>query len=84
MPTVLRVDGFRVLILLPPREHGPPHVHVVKNDGVAVVRLEDASKGISHKVVRVERMRLADLRAAERIVAAHTVELLGRWRELHG
>ena len=30
MPIVFRLDGFEVVILLPPREHGPAHVHVTK------------------------------------------------------
>ena len=33
MPTVLHRDGFRVVIWLPPREHGPAHVHVFARGG---------------------------------------------------
>jgi hypothetical protein len=34
MPTVLVQGGFKVRILLPPREHGPAHVHVHKAGGL--------------------------------------------------
>lgn len=39
MPTVLREDGFRVVVYGPPREHPPPHVHVEHGaKGLVVIR----------------------------------------------
>lgn len=78
MPIVLRVDGLDVVILLPPREHGPAHVHVRKaGDEVVIV--------LSSLVVRkVEGMRSADVVTAVGIVANHRGELLTAWRKHHG
>ena len=39
MTTVLRAHGFRVAIYPPPREHGPPLVHVFHAEGVSIVLL---------------------------------------------
>jgi hypothetical protein len=32
-PTIIRDSGFLVMIYCKPREHDPPHVHVVKAGG---------------------------------------------------
>lgn len=48
VPTVLRVDGFRVVIYLPPREHDPPHVHVWKGDGEVVIKTPDRAPASDH------------------------------------
>jgi hypothetical protein len=82
MPTILREDGFRILILLPPREHPPAHVHVVKHDGLVVIRL--AIGDLPQATIRVAgEMKAPDLRRAERIVAENTPALLARWRQIH-
>jgi hypothetical protein len=82
MPTVLRADGFEVRILLPPREHGPAHVHVRKAGAVVVI---DLPAGDSPPVVRtVRRMRAADVVAAVRLVEANGDMLLEQWRQYHG
>ena len=39
-PTVLRGRGFDVRVYPPPREHGPAHVHVVKDDAEVVIMRE--------------------------------------------
>ena len=63
MPTILRIDGYRVLILLPPREHGPAHVHVAHAGGTMIVEL------LTLQVRDVRGMGDADVRRAVRIVA---------------
>lgn len=78
MPIVLRVDGFEVVILLPPREHGPAHVHVRKAGTEVAIVLS------SLKVRKVEGMRSADVVTAVGIIADHKVELLAAWRKHHG
>lgn len=78
MPTVLRVDGFDVVILLPPREHGPAHVHVRKAGGEVVIVLSSLA------VRTVEGMRSADAVTAVGIVTNHKGELLTAWRKHHG
>lgn len=78
MPTVIRIAGFIVVIRLPPREHGPPHVHVQKGrDSISVY--------LSPVALRcVEGMRDADVVRAVRIVDDHAEYLLHHWRIHHG
>ena len=78
MPTVLRGDGFDFVILLPPREHGPAHVHARKAGGEVVILLS------SLVVEKVKQMRSADVVTAIGIVADHQDELLSAWRKHHG
>lgn len=82
MPTVLRANGFRVLILFPPREHPPPHVHVVRSDGLVVIRLENGPE--PQRTLRIEGMSAAERRKAEQIVEEHTTLLMDAWRRIHG
>jgi hypothetical protein len=81
-PTVLRTCGFQVHIFLPPREHGPAHVHVVRDEGSVVVMLPVG--GAPVRVRSVRGMRDADVIAAVRLVAAHAELLLASWRKYHG
>jgi len=82
MPTVLNVDGFQVRILLPPREHGPAHVHVWKAGAVVVINLSDGDQPLEIRTIR--RMRVADVIAAFRLVEANVDMLLEHWRRHHG
>ena len=82
MPTVLNVGGFQLRILLPPREHGPPHVHVWKAGAVVVIDLPDGDQPLG--IRRVHRMRTADVVAAVRLVEANAPMLLEQWRRYHG
>jgi hypothetical protein len=78
VPTVLRVDGFRLIVLLPPREHGPAHVHVSRAGGAVTVEL------LTLAVRDVRGMTDAEVRAAVRIVAANEGILIAEWRKYHG
>jgi hypothetical protein len=82
VPTVLRVEGFRVVIYLPPREHEPPHVHVWK--GAAEVVIDLATPQRRQTIRRVSRMRTSDVVKAFWIVEAHTDYLMKCWRKYHG
>lgn len=82
MPTVLERAGFKIRVLLPPREHGPPHVHVYKPGGVVVIDLPDGGRTLS--VRRVSGMRDADVVSAFRLVEANVELLLAAWRKYHG
>ena len=82
MPIVLNGDGFHVRILLPPREHGPPHVHIWKAGAVMVINLPEGDKPIEIRAIR--RMRMADVVAAFRIVEANIDKLSEQWRKYHG
>lgn len=78
MPTVLHCEGFRITILLPPREHGPAHVHVCKAGTEAVITLDPVS------VRSVERMRSRDVLRAVELVEEHRTRFLVEWRKWHG
>jgi hypothetical protein len=82
MPRVHSERGFDVRIYLPPREHHPAHVHVVKAGGEVTIHLGTGSTPPS--VVRVFGMRDADIVKAYRIVEEHQAEFLATWREYHG
>lgn len=82
MPTVLNVGGFQVRILLPPREHGPPHVHVWKSGTVVVIDLPADEQPLGIRNVR--GMRTVDIVAAFRLVEANVGMLLDQWRRYHG
>ena len=82
MPTVLKRGGFHVRILLPPREHGPPHVHVRKAEAVVVIDPPDEDRPLSLRTIR--RMRDVDVVAAFRLVEANVELLLEQWRKYHG
>ena len=77
MPTVLRSNGFRVMIYRPPREHWPPHVHVTRGGGEVVIALSPV------RVRYVSGMRDADIAAAMRLVERVREDLMQRWREIH-
>lgn len=79
MTTVVHERGFRVRILAPPREHGPPHAHVVKGRGEVLVDLEP----VSIKEIRGQ-IKNADVVTAVRLVEKHLGALLQEWRRLHG
>lgn len=82
MPTVLRAEGFRVVIFLPPREHDPPHVHVRSASGEVVIEL--AVGGTPQTIRQVSGMRTTDVTSAFWIVEESTDYLLARWKEYHG
>ena len=82
MPTVLDIDGFHLSIFPPPREHGPPHVHV-RRAGVGVaIDLPRAGRPVT--VRAVQGMRNVDVVHAVRIVEDHVELLLRHWRRYHG
>jgi hypothetical protein len=82
MPTVLRLQGFRVSILFPPREHPPPHVHVRSATGAVIIQLAHADR--PQIVRRAYGMSRADMARAEKIVAEHGQLLLEEWRRIWG
>ena len=79
MPTVLEVGGFTMTIYLPPREHGPPHVHVRRAGAEVVIGL-----GAELTVIRNAGLRAQDIRRALAIVADNADLLTAEWRKYHG
>ena len=80
MPTVVKKDGFRIVIY--PHDHLPPHVHVIKRS--AEVRIELSESGgpiflsISGDISSRDVQRSLDL------VNEYQSVLLNKWREIHG
>ncbi len=67
MPTVLRQDGFDVAIR--PRDHGPPHVHVLCGGEEVVIFL-----GVDEDIPRIREnrgMTMRNIRRAMDIVIAN-------------
>jgi hypothetical protein len=66
MTKAFEEGGFRFYIRNPPREHGPPHVHVKKAGAEVTINLELSDPG---RLVReVYEMRDADVVKAVRLV----------------
>jgi hypothetical protein len=82
MPTVFARDGCRVLVLLPPREHRPAHVHVAKNDAELLVTLP--LKGATLSIRENRGMSRSDVRQAFAMVADRVTECCLMWEKHHG
>ena len=82
MPTVIRSGGFSVRILLPPREHGPAHVHVVKASAEVVISLGEKHQFV--KLVKVYGMKTSDVVRAVRLVEGSKDDLLAIWEAIDG
>lgn len=76
MPTVLRVDGLRIVIY--PNDHPPAHVHVLGPGWVVVINLLGLE--VRETIGCDER----EARRALRLVARHTETLMDAWRGFHG
>ena len=79
MVTVIRSNGFRVVIYLD--DHAPAHVHVIGN-GEAKVNLLSADGG--PELVWAFAMKRNDVRRAMDLVADQLNFLLLKWNEIHG
>jgi len=83
MPTIVEEDGCQIKVFLPPREHGPAHVHVSNAGGVAIINLPDATQSLTVRSVS-KKMRNADVIAAVRLVEVHVATCWKHWRKYHG
>jgi carbamoylphosphate synthase small subunit len=80
MPTVLRLDGLRVVIY--PNDHRPAHVHVIGPEGEAVFVLNCPGGPVSlrESVGFIGRV----LRAVEAALNDVLPGLCGAWETIHG
>lgn len=80
MPTVLRINGLRVVIY--PNDHHPAHVHVTGAGGEAVFNLNcpDGPPGLRE----VFGFSPQDVTRIENDLTAHLAALCGRWSDIHG
>lgn len=80
MPTVLRLDGLRVVIY--PADHRPAHVHVIgaKGEAVFVLNCPDGPPSLreSYGFSRREELRI------QKDLAAHLSTLCPQWSAIHG
>jgi hypothetical protein len=76
MPTILRIDGWRIVVY--PNDHPPAHVHVLGPGWVVVVNL--LVPAVRDVIGCNESQALKVLRR----VSEHRVALLGAWRNMHG
>jgi hypothetical protein len=80
MPTILRVDGLRVVVY--PNDHRPAHVHVIGTGSEAVFLLNEPDGppelrenfGFSAREIRHIKRRLN----------ANLNRLCNEWRRIHG
>ncbi|WP_017326645.1 DUF4160 domain-containing protein [Synechococcus sp. PCC 7336] len=80
MPTVLRIDGFRVAIY--PNDHLPAHVHVIRAGGE--VRIDLAEGRNSPILVSVlGSISNKDAIKALKLVTENRLFLLNKWKEIH-
>ena len=80
MPTVLRINGLRVVIY--PNDHRPAHVHVMGNGGEAVFKLHcpDGPPEL-RETYGYDR---AQVNAIAKALAHELTGLCTDWRTLHG
>jgi Domain of unknown function (DUF4160) len=76
MPTVLRIDGLRVVIY--PNDHPPAHVHILGPGWVVVIDL------IELKVRECIGCDEREARRILRLIAGHQGTLMDGWRRFHG
>lgn len=77
MPTIVKANGYRVVIY--PNDHAPPHVHVHHADGMARVSIEAEPRLLSvHGLSAIQARRIRAL------VIEHQDAARAAWRALHG
>ncbi len=80
MPTIIRKDGFQVVIWT--NDHEPMHVHVFKAEGELVVNLGDSESPVS--VRDNYEMSGKNERKALNIVSENQTFLRSKWVEIYG
>jgi hypothetical protein len=83
MPTIIRADGFRVVIY--PNDHVPAHVHVIKGNDEVRIDLGNIEGEIAPSIMSISRkMSDKDVVKALQLVAENQSELLDEWGKIHG
>lgn len=76
-PEVLRLFGLKFYIYT--RDHQPPHVHVVSQDGMAKFAISEEIELIDNA-----GMKSKDLKLAESIIEDNRENILKEWVKIHG
>jgi hypothetical protein len=83
MPTIIRQDGFRVVIY--PNDHTPSHVHVYKGGGEVRINLGSIVEPLTSPSLMtvIGEISNRDIVKALSLVEKHQSELLSKWSEIH-
>lgn len=79
MPTVLRLDGVRVVIY--PDHHGPPHIHVFAAGREAVFEL---NRPAALTLRDNHGFSLIEVRRLSTALEPHVTILCDEWKAIHG
>ena len=80
MPTIIKQDGFRIVIY--PNDHTPAHVHVLKADGE--VRIDLGNEKTLPSIMSVSgKISDRDVIKALSLATEYQIELLAKWDEIH-
>jgi len=79
MPTVLRINGLRVVIY--PNDHQPPHVHVKGPNGEAVFNINCPEGPVTLR--ENDGFSKAQLNDIEEPLNANLRHLCAEWRRIH-
>ena len=79
MPTIVKIDGFSVMIMS--NDHRPPHVHVFRAEGRARITIGDQKN--RPQIMEAISMSNKDIKKALNIVIEHQKEISTAWREIH-
>lgn len=83
MPTIIKKDGFRIVIY--PNDHTPSHVHVFKNSGEVRIDLGSLEPlTIPSLMSIIGEISDRDIAKALSLVQKNQIELLSKWSEIHG
>jgi hypothetical protein len=80
MPTILEIDGIRVMLL--PRDHPPPHVHMFSPEGSAKLHLNCPDGPLEeHENTGFTLRKVCKVKAALEPLLAQTC---AQWKNIHG
>ena len=80
MPTVLRIEGLRVVVY--PNDHRPAHMHVIGRGCEALFNLSCPAGPVElRENYGFSRREIARIHSA---LAGHLAELCAAWERIHG
>ena len=77
MPEILRLFGLKFYVYT--RDHMPPHVHVISQEGEAKFQVSDEVTLISNA-----GMKPKDVKMAEAIIEDNKENITNAWTRIHG
>lgn len=80
VPTVMIIDGLRVVIY--PNDHEPAHVHVIGDGNEARFALDGAGGAV--ELIENYGFRSRTITTIKAALGARREELVRRWKEIHG